>query len=383
MGFHVTKKVPSQRGVRLADGVRSSEGECREWAGGLARPTPQPRRCAARGGGRLSCVVPSRVRLLVTSEQLRSVFAIVLRLAATGLVVFSATGCGSGFAHPEVSIAPLAGEDLARPCRYGLLIPDPLVTQAGVLVVFDRSGAALVAEDANVQVLAASLHYAILIAEECDARSSGDLQADATKGPARALQAGLAAFAAQSAHPELGSVPLVLFGFSASAVLSATMELAIPERIQGVLLYAAGSMYTDLDDVGVTSQTAAIPTLILADAEDEKSGTSRSYRHFEKARKLGSTTWAFGVQNNTDHCCSLSTVPLLLPWMKALSAPRVWSPVNFLCGPDGTVDAQGEIDCEFTSAGTGAAVGAQETGWMPDAASAAEWLVWSTSQTTN
>ena len=304
----------------------------------------------------------------------------------------SVTGCGSGYADGGLAIPALPGEDLVGPCRYSLVANGTAGqqqlsgVQQGVLVIFERSDTAQLMEDASVQATAAALHYAILWAEECDARSSGDLQADAAKGPARTLRAALATLATSTGHPELATVPLVLFGFSAAGVLSATMETVLPNRLAGVVMYAAGSAYTDLDDVAVTAGSAAIPTLILTNAEDEKSGTSRSYRFFERGQAQGAR-WGYGVQNNTDHCCSLSTRSILLPWLQAVAA-RTGSAgtsvqVSFTAIPDGTIDAQGEMDSDFSFAGIGPPGTEFQSAWMPDAISAKAWLAWVTNPETN
>ncbi len=312
------------------------------------------------------------------------------------LPLAAVTGCGSGYAGTGLAIPALPGEDLAGPCRYSLVTngdagqqpggQELAGVQQGVLVIFERSDTAQLMEDASVRAMAEALHFAILWARQCDARSSGDLQADAAKGPARTLRAALSTFATATGHPELGTVPLVLFGFSAAGVLSATMETAWPDRLAGVVLYAAGSAYTDLDTVAVTAKSAAIPTLILTNAEDQKSGTSRSYRYFMRGQAQGAQ-WGYGVQNNTDHCCSLSTRSILLPWLQAIAmrsgSAATSVPVSFTAIPDGTIDAQGEMDSDFNYAGMGAGVMGQQTAWLPDAVTAKAWVAWVTNPETN
>ncbi len=310
------------------------------------------------------------------------------------LLLAGVMGCGSGLADTGGSVATLPSEDLAGPCRYELVglqqalpqqaAPQPTAVLHGVLVIFERSDTAQLMEDASVRAMAATLHFVILWAHECDARSTGDLQADAAKGPARTLEVALQKFALATGHPELTTAPLVLFGFSSAGVLSATMKTVWPDRLAGVVLYAAGSAYTDLDDVGVTAASAAIPTLVLTNAEDDKSGTSRSYRYFTRGQAMGAR-WGYGVQNNTDHCCSLSTRSILLPWLQAIAKGGNTSavPVSFVATADGTVDAQGEIDADFSFAGLGAGARGLETAWMPDAVTAKAWLTWVTNPGTN
>ena len=336
----------------------------------------------------------------MTSQVIRRGRTAALRLLALGWMAASLAGCGSGLANPAVSVPSLPSEDLAGSCRYELVQQDPLVPQLGVLVIFERGDSEALFEDPSVRAMALAQHFSILWAHECNARSTGDLQADASKGPARTLQVALSEFGTRSGHPELAAAPLVLYGFSAAGVLTLTMENVLPQRLLGVIAYAAGSSYTDLDDVSVSAAAAGVPTLLLANAEDDEAGTQRSFAYFERGRAIGAQ-WGYGVQNKTDHCCNLSTRSVILPWIEAIApavstgvsatagsaeAPKATTAAmaNFACTPDGVEDAQGDTDCSITDASLGPAASATpETGWLPNATAGAAWLTWVTSPGTN
>jgi dienelactone hydrolase len=271
---------------------------------------------------------------------------------------------------------------------------DPNAIQRGILVFYERGDTEKLYNDATLRQAVASLNYSIVWAHECDARSTGGFQADASAGPGRMLQAALDQFALKSGHRELANAGIILYGFSAAGVLTATMANAQPARLVGNIQYAAGSAYTDLDDVPISDAAAHVSTLILANARDTQSGTERSLRFFERGRSLGAP-WAYAVQNQTSHCCNLSTKNIILPWIQdiahvasaSLAGNAALVPTsataNFICTPDGVRDAQDETDCSFTTATFGTPSSREDVGWVPSQAAGAAWLAWVTSPQTN
>lgn len=262
------------------------------------------------------------------------------------------------------------------------------------LVVFERGDTRSFYDDFSVQAAADRLHLAMVFAHECDASTTGSFQADATRGPERVLTAALAELAVSSGHAELSTAPLILFGYSAAGVLTATMTQTIPSRILGAIEYMPGDVYVDLDQVGVNAATAQVPTLILDNALDEKSGTTRGINFF--LRGLGyNATWAYGVQHATDHCCSLSTRPLVLPWIADLTSGGGSLPLNpasfsspiygaFSCLPNTTVDVFGETNCVISTASLqNSRPVSTMYGWLPDKNSGNAWLAWVLNPITN
>src|SRR5579875_1257579 len=344
------------------------------------------------------------------------IVGIVWRACALAGALALVTGCGMKISGPgeTVSIQPLATEDLSGSCQFDINMPDqpgstlgteynpsaPKITEVGALVVYERGDSANLFNDSQVQNMAATLHLVTVFAHECDSKVTGDLQADATKGPARALFAALAQYAADSHHPEVANVKLVLSGFSAAGVLSVSMAQNYPSQLLGILPYAAGSAYLDLDTVAITPAMAQVPALILANAYDPESGVQRSLRLFNRGWGMGAP-WGFGVQNNTGHCCTLSTRDVMIPWVTALLQTQTVmsaagtatlkpqsaaaSPaVRFLCYTDGYYDAQGESNCFIYSASVlPSTAGGPQAGWLPDAATSQAWLSWVTSPGTN
>ena len=332
---------------------------------------------------------------------------LVTSLFMCAAVVLS--GCGLSIAGPtaRTTVIPLPTDDLARPCSYDLLLQDPERRSKGLLVIFDRADSEDLYNDLSVRDLVGVLGFGMIFAHECNARSYGDLQADASKGPGRALVTALHQFALATNHRELDTAGMILYGFSAAGVLTATMANAIPTRMMGAIEYASGSGYVNLDDILVSAAATRIPTLVLANAKDEDAGTARSYRYFLRGRVTGMPPWAYAVQNATDHCCNLSTRNLILPWIQAVASqqtslsaangnPQAFAPApttgqpalgalaHFTCTPNGDMDAQGDINCVFTRAKLGVgAVASREVDWLPDLSTATAWLYWVTNPDIN
>lgn len=357
----------------------------------------------------------------MTGNPLQAV-RIVVRVCALMGVLALMTGCGFKLAGPAetLSIAALSTEDLAGPCKFDMNLPDepladlsqnptkPEPTETAALVIYERGDSASLFNDTQVQNMAANLHMVTVFAHQCNAKTTGDLQGDATQGQARTLFAALTQYATDSHHPEIANLKVVINGFSAAGTLTTTMAAAYPDRILAFIPYATGDPYIDLDNVPVSAATARIPALVLANAYDPASGDERSLRYFQRGWAQGAP-WAFGAQNHTAHCCTASIRDLMVPWVSALVQPLVpaatgtssaaqmtptinWAAqaatdgptVRFWCYTDGFYDAYGEADCFIYSASLlPSTSGGPQAAWLPDAASADAWLTWVTSPGTN
>ncbi|MGI4826846.1 MAG: hypothetical protein ACRYFU_01440 [Janthinobacterium lividum] len=321
------------------------------------------------------------------------------------LLTMILTGCGAGVFRPSpgtivstssttVSLYPETTEDLNGPCLFDLRLPAGGGAAVGTLVVYERGDTQLFYDDASVQASADTLHLAMLFAHECDAATTGSFQADASKGPSRVLTAALSELAVSSGHIELSTGQLILFGYSAAGVLVATMTEILPSRILGAVEYIPGDLYINLDQVSISPANAQIPTLILDNALDTKSGTTRGMDYFLRGLPL-KALWAYGVQHATDHCCSLSTRSLVLPWMAALAGVGGNTLMNpgafpssvyglFTCIQNTTVDVFGQTNCVISAASLETSMLASSRyGWLPDMASGRAWLAWVLNPVTN
>ncbi|GAA3756067.1 hypothetical protein [Terriglobus aquaticus] len=315
------------------------------------------------------------------------------------------SGCGSGYKQypPGTALSvsansiwmyPYVNEDLQGPCKYDLRLPTTSATVAGTLVIFERGDTADFYNDASVRAAMDQLHFAIVFAHECDSESTGDFQADSSKGPARVLFAALAGLAASSNHPELNTAGVVLYGYSAAGVLTATLVNQVPDRVRGAIEYIAGDAHVDIAQVLPNAGAVSVPSLILANAEDSNSGTTRIQAYFT-AGHTAKAPWAFGVQHATNHCCSLSTRSIVLPWIASvvgasgsqqIGAATFASPSygRFTCIPNQTQDVFDDLNCEFSSAAVQETVPLKGSySWLPDETSAAAWRAWVLNPSTN
>ena len=290
----------------------------------------------------------------------------------------------------ETTVANLSGEDLAGPCNYYLYLANPSATLRGVLVIFDREDSRDLFLDSGVQAFAGAMNFGLLFPQQCDAASFGDLQQNAFAGPGRALFTALDQLATQTSHAELTKSDVVLFGFSAAGVLSATMANYRPERVIGVIVYCGASAPQQLNAVVASQAALQIPFLVLSNDEDTSAGTTRDQMFFKQGWKK-TAPWALAVQPGVAHCCAISTKPLILPWISAVVSLRLDNsselatvPLamgvfnNYTCAANGYRDVTGYENCSFTAASlipAGSSIaGAQ--GWLPDASTGAAWLQW-------
>ena len=292
-------------------------------------------------------------------------------------------------------VAKQAGEDLAGPCTYDLYLAQPGNLVRGVLVIFDRADTNLLYLDPGVRQLAFDLNLALLFPLQCNAASFNNIQPDAAKGPGRALFTSLAQLAAVTHHPELKEAALLLYGFSAAGILSTTLTNLDPERIIGVIGYAAASPNEKLDWIVASTATLQVPFLLLSNAEDLQAGTQHDETFFNRGWAAGAP-WGWAVQNKTGHCCNLSTRPIILPWIKAVVAQRLSNggglrPIlqtrtsagrfaSFTCTRDGKYDNTGNENCRFAGVTLRAPGMSRATAstWLPDEATAEQWLKWTT-----
>jgi hypothetical protein len=290
----------------------------------------------------------------------------------------------------QTTVANLPGEDLAGPCNYVLYLANPAAPLRGVLVIYDRADSVNLFDDAGVRSLAGSLALGLLFPEQCNAASFDDIQQNAFAGPGRALFTALDQLAALSSHPELEGSNVLLFGFSAAGVLATTTANYKPSRMIGVIAYDGASKPQQLNSVVPVDAVLQIPFLVLSNDQDIDAGTSRDQIFFARGWKE-SAPWAYAVQHGVQHCCTLTTKPLILPWISAIVAERLGASNgliaikpsqgvfdNYTCSPNGIWDLTGYQDCTFTAASLipagGSIVDAQ--GWLPDEATAAAWLQW-------
>jgi hypothetical protein len=317
-----------------------------------------------------------------------------LLLLALSMVPLS---CGVSYYGVDAitQVERLPTENLAGNCVYELVLAKPAelseqpFVQNGAFIVYQRGDSSVIFGDPTIRQLLQTMHFSLILANQCNAASYDDLQSNPYMGPGRQLFQALIQFAGQTGHPELRSANVVLYGFSAAGVLAAEMATYAPSRILGVISYAAGSAHQDFASFTPSGAAMGVPSLFLANSQDENAGTTRSLDYFVSGRQLGAV-WAYGVQDGVGHCCNATTEPMILAWLPAIMQLRDGGAGNslpvssssgveglFVCSPDGTIDAQYDEDCRITSATIGLkAPAAAQSVWLPGDQAGQAWLAW-------
>lgn len=140
-------------------------------------------------------------------------------------------------------------DELAMPVTYTLWIPDGVKTLRGVIVHQHGCGksagvsGATAAYDLHWQALARKWDCALL-GPSYHQLTDKDCRnwCDPRRGSDAAFQKALAHFAEESKHPELTSVPWVLWGHSGGGFWSSIMLTLHPERIAAIF-FRSGSAY--------------------------------------------------------------------------------------------------------------------------------------------
>jgi predicted esterase len=246
---------------------------------------------------------------------------LTLLIAAISLSECSAQSAVTSF---HTIVAPKSGEDVANPCEYDLRILSEGKRIHGLFVVFER-GPELqhFYEEPEIAAFAREYDLAMLMPMGCPAKDQGDIDVDPNRGLGRALLTAVDQLSAITSHPELKTVPLIVFGFSGAGALAGRLVGFAPDRIEAAILSHAGQVSPwNLDTISLSGTALKIPQLILVGGKDEVVGTETAYSYFSKYWQLGAP-WLFATQNDAGHFCNEDATDLILKWLTAiLKNPR-------------------------------------------------------------
>ena len=233
----------------------------------------------------------------------------------------------------QTTVAPLANENLAGPCRYDLTLPAGHHHVRATWVTYDRGRDIMkFYSDPDVVAFAQQNGLALIMAHQCPAKSAPggpeEMDMDPSHGLGRALFTALDQFARQTSHAELSASKLILLGFSGTGALFAHLVGYAPDRILASMLGDPGHYDpVGVDNVRLRSNALGVPELIMAGGADKVSGTQRPYDYFRRYRDQGAP-WAFVAQNRTPHCCIINTKSLMLAWLAEIVKLRQASSTN-------------------------------------------------------
>ena len=241
-------------------------------------------------------------------------------------LLIAAQGHAQPGGHFRTVVTPLEGDDIAKPCEYGMDIPSLVTSVQGVFVIFERGPQShTFYNNPEVQSFAKDHQLAMLMPLHCAARQNEDMDVDPAKGLGRALFVALDQLAAETNHKELKVVPAVFLGFSAAGALAARMPGVAPQRtVAAVVSHAGQSPPLGLNTIEFSDESLAVPELIIVGGKDRIVGTESAYSYFQKYWLRGAP-WLFATQNEAGHCCTLDAKELILNWLDDVLSVRLKS----------------------------------------------------------
>lgn len=259
----------------------------------------------------------------------------------------------------ESEISPKANFTKAD-FRLRLLGAQPV---KGILVLvpgLDGDGRGAV-ESARWQALAREFDLALV---GCFMQGGGYHQAE--NGTGEALLDALKDFAKQSSHPELNTVPLVMWGHSAGGQFNYNFVSWKPQRVAAFIVNKGG-YYSGQPN----GQSRKVPGLFFLGTKDSELRINSITGIYEKGRKLGAL-WALAPEANAGHEEG-RTQEVANTFFKAILPHRLSSSgkledveerTGWLAAPEKKI-----IEPAATSKLT-----KSEAGWLPDEATAKAWL---------
>jgi hypothetical protein len=106
------------------------------------------------------------------------------------------------------------------------------------------------------------------------------------------------------------------------ACTSTTIPIKAPSRVVASIAIAPGHFEPmGIDTVEIPNAALAVPQLIIANSADDRSGTERPFRYFQKYFTRGAP-WVFAIQNDVPHCCAVNAERLMLLWLDVIIEQR-------------------------------------------------------------
>ncbi|RXH55753.1 hypothetical protein [Granulicella sibirica] len=241
------------------------------------------------------------------------------------ITIVSSQGLAQGTVKSfHTTVAPKAGEDIAKPCEYDMKVPSETKTISALFVVFER-GPELqhFYEEAELAAFATKHDLAMFMPNGCASKDHEEIDVEPEKGLGRALFTAIDQLSQQANHPELRTAPLILLGFSGAGALAGRFPTFAPDRIAAVILSHAGQVPPlNLDTINLSGQALKVPELILVGAQDKIVGTEVAYAHFSRYWQLGAP-WLFATQNDANHFCNEDATDLILAWLDTVLHNRL------------------------------------------------------------
>jgi pimeloyl-ACP methyl ester carboxylesterase len=259
----------------------------------------------------------------------------------------------------ESEISPRANFTIAN-FRLRLLGSDPV---KGILVLtpgLNGDGRSAV-DSSRWQAIAREFDLALV-----GSYMQGGGYHQAENGTGEALLDALKDFAKQSGHPELNTVPLILWGHSAGGQFNFNFVSWKPQRVAAFIVNKGG-YYSGQPN----GQSRKVPGLFFLGTKDSELRINTITDIYEKGRKLGAL-WALAPEQNVGHEEG-SSQEIATLFFQAVLPKRLGSlgkmndldeRTGWLASPEKKV-IEPAATSKFTKS---------EAGWLPDETTAKAWL---------
>ncbi|MBP7777306.1 MAG: hypothetical protein KA371_09275 [Acidobacteria bacterium] len=300
------------------------------------------------------------------------------RLIVVGLLVFAVLIAWQAAAPLDARrLAPAVTLDEVVPpgdnydkAEFRLWIPADLARARGVLVLVPGSNGdgRPMAEEAFWQAFASRHALAVVACRFTDKpHELGFIEdyVDVSRGSGQALVTALSAFATRSAHPEVATAPLFLWGMSAGGQFNYEFAAWKPERVAAFVVNKGGIYYSAL----VPRAARSVPALLFVGATDLAFRTNTIVGLFAVNRRAGAL-WALVTEPDTAHVVGQSR-DLGAMFFEDVLALRV-SDDGLRPVPDAT-GFIGDLAAGSFQPAAGAAAPAVPTAWLPSERIARAW----------
>jgi hypothetical protein len=268
----------------------------------------------------------------------------------------------------------------------GVLFLPAAVDRVRAVIVFNNYGRLeLLSDSLAWRQAAASVDAAILLARitEIDMVHSSPVPVEkmvwrnAMLGGGEAVLRMLQQLASEVNHPELGSAPLVFWGWSAGAGFGATFAEQQPTRTLADVRYHIQQRTLLVN----TKVVGGIPMLMMAGGKDTTAGHEDAEKLWQSGRTIDAP-WTYVLEPNVPHPMNNAEVEfitngnsLMIPWVTAVIRQRLGPSGVGLRAIDVSAGWAGDNDTGAISQWSAYKGSPQNRVWLQDQLSAQGWQI--------
>jgi dienelactone hydrolase len=314
-------------------------------------------------GGAIGTIVVTLVRSTVKPSKSLALFIIGIGMSLGTLHAFPAAAASA----IDETLPPGNNYDKAE---FRLWIPEGNgVLRAAVILVPGSNGDGRPqAEDAEWQAFATGHRLALIGCRFTDKPHDQNFieeYVNVSHGSGQALETALRSLGERSRHPELASIPLLLWGMSAGGEFNYEFVAWKPDRVAAFVVNKGGIYYSAL----LPQAARNVPGMLFVGGKDLESRINTITGLFAVNRRAGAL-WALAEEPSAAHIVGRSMELAKLFFEDIMSARVSTSPMKTMSEKEGFIGDPREK--AFHPAGT-APLPNYSTAWLPTARVARAW----------